>query len=342
MKKLVILSALMASNVFAATNDVEPTLDAKAYADKGLQNESYFPGLASLCDLSAEPRNMFKPRDKKENTADRKPRKRNADNNRARKTIAPQQVFDNLYYVGAGNVASWAIDTGESIVLVDALNNDKQAETYIAGGLKALGLDDKPVSHLIISHGHGDHYGGFQFVKDAYNANVVMSDTEWKVLERDDFASGRWGAKPQRDMSVSDGDVLTVNGTQLSLYVTPGHTPGTLTVVFPVYDNGQVHRAVLWGGTGLNYGPDVKRIKTYTESAKTMKEYVKSQNIDVFLSNHPGRAGTKEKLDKLAARKDGEAHAFVQGKDIVVKAFDLLENCTRAQWMNIEEKKRAL
>ena len=67
---------------------------------------------------------------------------------KGRRQIPPQQVFDNLYYVGAGNVASWAIDTGESIVLVDALNNDEQAQQYIIDGLSALGLGDKPISHL--------------------------------------------------------------------------------------------------------------------------------------------------------------------------------------------------
>ena len=165
-----------------------------------------------------------------------------------------------------------------------------------------------------------------------------MSSVEWDYLENDKFASYRWGKKPSRDVAVADGEKLNVNGTELTLYVTPGHTPGTLTVVFPVIDGSEKHRAVLWGGTGLNYGPDVSRIQSYTDSAMTMKRLVKKQNIDVFLSNHPGRAGTREKLEALSYRESNEKHAFVQGQDVVVEAFELLENCTRAQWMRIEEK----
>ena len=45
-------------------------------------------------------------------------------------------------------------------MLIDALNNEAQAQQYIIDGLAALGLDNKPISHLIITHGHGDHYGG--------------------------------------------------------------------------------------------------------------------------------------------------------------------------------------
>ena len=315
------------------------SLTAQDYARKGLESATHFPGLASLCDISAPPRDVFKfdgkrrERPKRAESAGKPDRK-----GKGRRQIPPQQVFDNLYYVGAGNVASWAIDTGESIVLVDALNNDEQAQQYIINGLFALGLGNKPISHLIISHGHGDHYGGFELIKSTYNPRIVMSSVEWDYLENDKFASYRWGKKPSRDVAVDDGEKLNVNGTELSLYVTPGHTPGTLTVIFPVVDGNEKHRAVLWGGTGLNYGPNVSRIQSYTDSAITMKRLVKEQNVDVFLSNHPGRAGTREKLEALSNRQSNEKHAFVQGQDVVVEAFELLENCTRAQWMRIEEK----
>ena len=32
---------------------------AQYYADKGLKSAKHFPGLASLCDISQEPRDMF-------------------------------------------------------------------------------------------------------------------------------------------------------------------------------------------------------------------------------------------------------------------------------------------
>lgn len=324
---------------FCANCIASSTLTADDYARKGLESATHFPGLASLCNISAPPRDMFKLGEKRQERPKRaESRSKPERKGKGRRQIPPQQVFDNLYYVGAGNVASWAIDTGKSIVLVDALNNNEQAQQYIIDGLSALGLGNKPISHLIISHGHGDHYGGFELIESVHNPHIVMSKIEWDYLENDKFASYRWGKKPSRDVAVADGETLKVNDTELTLYVTPGHTPGTLTVVFPVTDGNEQHRAVLWGGTGLNYGPDVTRIQSYTDSAITMKRLVKEQNIDVFLSNHPGRAGTREKLEALSNRESNEKHAFVQGQDVVVEAFELLENCTRAQWMRIEEK----
>lgn len=213
------------------------SLTVQDYAQKGLESAAHFPGLANLCDISAPPRDMFKLNEKRR---ERPKRAESASTpgrkGEGRRQIPPQKVFDNLYYVGAGNVASWAIDTGESIVLVDALNIVEQAQQYIIDGLSALGLGNKPISHLIISHGHGDHYGGFELIKSTYSPRIVMSDVEWDYLENDKFASYRWGKKPSRDVAVADGEKLNVNGTELTLYVTPGHTPDTLTVIFPVVD----------------------------------------------------------------------------------------------------------
>ena len=276
------------------------SLTAQDYARKGLESATHFPGLASLCDISAPPRDVFKfdgkrrERPKRAESAGKPDRK-----GKGRRQIPPQQVFDNLYYVGAGNVASWAIDTGESIVLVDALSNDDQAQQYIIDGLFSLGLGNKPISHLIISHGHGDHYGGFELIKSTNNPRIVMSSVEWDYLENDKFASYRWGKKPSRDVAVDDGEKLNVNGTELSLYVTPGHTPGTLTVIVPVVDGNEKHRAVLWGGTGLNYGPNVSRIQSYTDSAITMKRLVKEQNVDIFFIEPSWACWNKRKARSL-------------------------------------------
>src|SRR3569833_343584 len=50
----------------------------------------------------------------------------------------PGKAFDNLYYVGAAWVSAWAISTPAGIILIDALNNGKEAAQLIEGGLRRL------------------------------------------------------------------------------------------------------------------------------------------------------------------------------------------------------------
>ena len=71
----------------------------------------------------------------------------------------PGKAFDNLYFVGTKWVSAWAIKTSEGIIiLIDALNNGKEAAELIDGGLRKLGMDPAQITCIIVTHGHGDHY----------------------------------------------------------------------------------------------------------------------------------------------------------------------------------------
>ena len=60
---------------------------------------------------------------------------------RAKPPLEPARVFDNLYFLGNYWVSCWAITTSDGIILVDAMDNQAEAEQIIAGCLRKLGLD---------------------------------------------------------------------------------------------------------------------------------------------------------------------------------------------------------
>ena len=49
-----------------------------------------------------------------------------------------RKCFDNLYFVGRGSVSAWAIKTSAGIILIDTLDNPKEADDFIIAGLKKL------------------------------------------------------------------------------------------------------------------------------------------------------------------------------------------------------------
>lgn len=302
-------------------------------AEQGLKAGARFPGLADICDLS---RPLSSPGAAPASTAGNEqtpPAQREA-----AAVMEPQKVFDNLYFLGTRGVASWAIKTSGGIILVDALDNDAEAKQYIAGGLEKLGLDPNDIRYLIITHAHGDHYGGQEFLVNTYKPKVVMSEEDWKELEKPEleFSNPDWGNPPKRDVSVRDGDTITLGDTVVQLYVTPGHTPGTLSLVFSVEDNGQKHVVGLWGGTGLRFGPDEQRLREYSASAARFRDIAEQQSVDVFMSNHPSRDGALEAIAKLKDRSPGEPHPFVAGK-AALGAFELLRDCSLAQAERIQQ-----
>ena len=157
----------------------------------------------------------------------------------------PVRVFDNLYFVGQTEYSAWAVTTSAGIILIDALW-DYSVRDEVVGGLQKLGLDPRTIKYVVISHAHIDHAGGARYLQDRFGAHVILSAADWELLGRD---TGPW-PKPRRDLTATDGQKLTLGDTTLTLYLTPGHTPGTISTLIPVKDAGQPHLAAEWGGTG--------------------------------------------------------------------------------------------
>ena len=59
----------------------------------------------------------------------------------ARPAPEPGQAFDNLYYVGAAWVSAWALKTSDGVILIDALNNGKEAAGVLEPAMRKVGLN---------------------------------------------------------------------------------------------------------------------------------------------------------------------------------------------------------
>ena len=47
--------------------------------------------------------------------------------------MEPIKIFDNMYYMGYNTIGAWAIPTSQGIILIDALNNEKDAVDGVLG-----------------------------------------------------------------------------------------------------------------------------------------------------------------------------------------------------------------
>jgi len=248
----------------------------------------------------------------------------------------PVKVFDNLYFVGMTEYSSWAVNTSDGIIIIDAIF-DYSVEDEIVNGLPKVGLDPKKIKYVIVSHGHIDHAAGAKLLQDRFGAHVVMAAADWDLLDRD---RGAW-PKPKRDMVATDGQRLTLGHTTLTLYLTPGHTLGTISTIIPVKDGGKPHVAAEWGGTNFNWlrnrslyitpdRPDRFWFETYANSARRFRDIARKAGADIILSNHTNYDGSKTKLAALAKRKPGEPHPYVIGSDGVERYLTVADECARA------------
>jgi metallo-beta-lactamase class B len=238
----------------------------------------------------------------------------------------PVKVFDNLYFVGQSEYSAWALTTSQGIILFDTLF-DYSVEDEVAGGLKKLGLDPAAIRYAVVSHPHPDHHGGAKFLQDRYKTRVVMSAADWDVIDR------LGGTKPARDIVATDGQQLTLGDTTVTLYVTPGHTPGTLSSVFTVRDAGKPHTVALWGGTGLN--ADRASLEQYVASARRFDGIVQKAGADVVLSNHTDWDGSKIHLPQFETRMFGSPNPYVVGNASVRRYLDVARECATSRLLRL-------
>lgn len=242
----------------------------------------------------------------------------------------PQKVFDNLYFVGTKVHGSWAVTTSEGIIVIDTLY-DYATEPEIAGGLRKLGLDPAQIQYVVVSHGHGDHDGGAKFLQDQFHPHLLLSAADWDLAERDTR-----NPVPRRDLVVTDGEKLTLGDTTITLYVTPGHTAGTISTLVPVKDGGRAHLAAEWGGTAISPTTPIPMLQAYVRSAERFRDLALGGGADVLITNHTAFDSALAKLDALRQRKPGEPNPYIVGKDTVRRYLTVAEECGKATLLEAE------
>ena len=138
-----------------------------------------------------------------------------------------EKVKDNLYMItgGGGNTAAYVTATG--VVLVDTkLANWGQAILD-----KVRTVSDKPITHIINTHTHGDHVGSNEFFAPAVEI-VAHANTSVNMAKMPAFAdASKKHAMPDRTFT----DKLTVlsGADAIDLYYFgAGHTNGDAFIVF--------------------------------------------------------------------------------------------------------------
>ena len=246
--------------------------------------------------------------------------------------IEPAKVFDNLYFVGSKIHNSWALTTSQGIILIDTLFT-YNSEEEIVGGLKKLGLDPASVKYVIITHAHGDHVGGAKLMQDRFHSRIVMGAPDWESIEKS--VNGYPAGKPKRDIVADDGQKITLGDTSVTIVTTPGHTPGTLSMIFPVKDNGRSLNVAYSGGTAFNFPSTVPNFDTYIKSQSKMAAAAAAAHATILMSNHTEFDGAVPKIKMLAARKPGEPHPFELGEKTVARYFTVTSECAEAQRLKL-------
>ena len=118
-------------------------------------------------------------------------------------------------------------ETGETAVVDPSLSEDALIEK----------LKDKNVKYVLITHGHFDHTGGTNLVKEKTGAKVVVHREDEEMLldsSKNEFRANYGYDMPPiiADILVEDGTELMLGNAKIKVMHTPGHTKGGVCYIF--------------------------------------------------------------------------------------------------------------
>jgi metallo-beta-lactamase class B len=241
------------------------------------------------------------------------------------KDPGPARAADNLYFLGNGIVAAWAVDTSDGIILIDTLNNQEEADRFIISGLTQLGVDPARIKTIIVSHGHGDHYGGARYLQDKYHAKLYMTAPDYDLAEK---TAARPGAKvpaPRRDQVAADDQTVTLGDESIRLFITTGHTPASLSMLIPVRDRGTPRTLLYLGGiTNKNLSPAMHA--AYNQWTTRLIQVSAKTKPDGVIGNHSSYDEAATKIDKLRIMPD-KPNPFFTGAENSLRYLRVLKEC---------------
>lgn len=202
---------------------------------------------------------------------------------------------EEIITINTGFVNTYLIKGEQSWILVDTGMHG--SEKSISEAINSRGIKPEDISHIIITHGHSDHFGNLKYYKELTKAQVICHKSieenlangeEVKPIPRTLLAKvlqtlfkSKEIGKIKPEITIDDYYDLKSIGLKGSIIHTPGHSKGSITIVL---DSGQILI-----GDQLRKKSDTYNLGLFYEDEKVAKESLKkisSYKIDkVYLSH---------------------------------------------------------
>ncbi|MGD0778446.1 MAG: subclass B3 metallo-beta-lactamase [Candidatus Solibacter sp.] len=221
--------------------------------------------------------------------------------------FAAHRVIGNVYYVGTYDLACFLIVTPRGNILINTGLAD--SAPLIRKSISDLGFKLEDVRWLLTTQAHYDHAAAMAEMKRLTGARVLASQADAVLLEdggKSDYHFGpEYGYAPVKvDERIGDGQKLRLGGVELTAYLHPGHTQGSMSYGLTVAEGGKEYRVLMANMGTINPGVKLVGNTRYpgiaADYARTF-ERQKALACDIFLSSHASQYGLHRKYTPGAA-----------------------------------------
>ncbi|MCX7966354.1 MAG: MBL fold metallo-hydrolase [Syntrophorhabdaceae bacterium] len=155
--------------------------------------------------------------------------------------MKPVEVTDKIFMIAGPNLTDYRdgsvylIDVG-GLVLIDSGSGFGFEKTV--KNIEYLGYNPYSINTMILTHCHFDHVGGAHFFKERFDTKIIMHELDARIVERaDQRLTAAFCFEVEFKPLIIDKkikgeeEILTFNGYEVACIHTPGHTPGSISVL---------------------------------------------------------------------------------------------------------------
>jgi len=157
--------------------------------------------------------------------------------------------------LGSFQANCYILKSGGECVVIDPGDEDKSLIELI---------DNCHVKYILNTHCHPDHIGGDGFIKKAFNAPLLFHRADQALFQ---FF---YGASLKADGFLAEGDLIKFGDAVLSVWHTPGHSPGSITLIHDrslftgdLLFAGSIGRTDLPGGSDEEMAKSLRRLQAF-------------------------------------------------------------------------------
>ena len=155
--------------------------------------------------------------------------------------------------------------------------------------MQSLGLSASyPLKAVFLTHGHGDHDGGAQWLLTNLGARSYLGSADA-------------GGKSYAPTTINSADLsfreMSIGGKTFWVLPTPGHTPGSTSAVLEVSDWGTTRRVLINGGQSMTNS--IPQVAQYLDSIERTYSMAKALRVDGVMTPHIYWDGEGAKLNEI-------------------------------------------
>jgi glyoxylase-like metal-dependent hydrolase (beta-lactamase superfamily II) len=94
----------------------------------------------------------------------------------ARVQRLPVEAFPNLW----ANL--YLVHSGDVLALIDSGSGSDKSNKDLQHGFEVAGYHFSDLTHILLTHGHIDHYGGLSFLRERTQAQIGLHELDWQTV----------------------------------------------------------------------------------------------------------------------------------------------------------------